>query len=281
MNLIIYIDMFFFVNLCMNLILLTVLYKVIKVRSNLFRIILAGMVGSLGACIAVIYPNMNVILKFIFLYIILSSVMIRIAFPYNGVRQLMVNVIKLYLLTFFIGGMFNFIYYNTSLGFFISEILSGERYQNMNIRFLIVSSVLVGITIPILIRVIDSVKLRFEQIYQVEIFMKDKRLITYGLVDTGNLLRDPISNKPVLIGEYDLIKTILPGELEDYATKLKVIPYHSLGQDKGTLYGVVFDQVNVKKKNQVKSNKDVIIGLYHGNLSAKKEYQVILHKDIL
>ena len=265
----------------MNLIILTILWKLIKVDSRLLRILFAGIIGSLGACIAVVYPNMNIVIKFIFLYIIVSMVMIWIAFPYNGVRNLILNIIQLYLLTFFVGGVLHYLYYNTSFGYFISELLSTKRYHNMNIRFLIGSCILIGVISPLLIRIIDSLRLRYQQIYQVEIFMKDKRIITYGLVDTGNLLRDPISDKPVLIGEYDLIKTLLPGELEDYATKIKVIPFHSLGQDNGTLYGVVFDQVNVKEKKQVKQNKDVIIGLYHGNLSVNNEYQIILHKDIL
>lgn len=265
----------------MNLVILTVLYKIIKTKSSLYRILCSANIGALGACISVIYPDMNFIVRFIFLFFILSLLMVRIAFIYNGLRQLLVNTIKLYIVSFMIGGAIEFLAYNTNLSNYMKRMLQGRIYQSMNVRLILTSCILIIISLPLVLRVMDEIRVQLHEIYPVELIINNHKLDTYGLVDSGNLLREPISDKPVLIGEYEVLYPLLPVELKDYETKIKVIPYHSLGKENGTLYGVVFDQVNIKMNNGVKENKNVIVGMYHGTLSSRKEYQIILHKDIL
>src|SRR5690606_22137634 len=75
-----------------------------------------------------------------------------------------------------------------------------------------------------------------------------------GIVDTGNSLVDPISKYPVIIVEYNAIKSLLPLEIKDvllnnqilnfdeiitqlssssWITRFRIIPYQALGTENG------------------------------------------------
>src|SRR5699024_6463792 len=52
-----------------------------------------------------------------------------------------------------------------------------------------------------------------ELIYEVEIKINDKKINTKVMLDTGNMLKDPISNNPVVLIEKKILYDILPKEL--------------------------------------------------------------------
>lgn len=58
-------------------------------------------------------------------------------------------------------------------------------------------------------------------------------------IDTGNSLKEPFSQFPVVVAEYDCIKTILPDEIQTSweknqflpleGSRIRIIPFHALG----------------------------------------------------
>lgn len=85
-----------------------------------------------------------------------------------------------------------------------------------------------------------------------------------ALVDTGNNLKDPLNNQPVIIVEQDALKGLLPPEiervvaevengelsalqrletLEAWQTRIRLIPFNSIGRKNGLLVGFRPDAV--------------------------------------
>ena len=102
-----------------------------------------------------------------------------------------------------------------------------------------------------------------------------------ALLDTGNHLREPLTNRPVIIVEKTLLKQIMTRELLEYTTRIKVIPYRSIGKEHGTMYGLVLDGLEVTVDNVVHKHEDVVACVYEGTLSSKKDYQLILHEELM
>ena len=92
----------------------------------------------------------------------------------------------------------------------------------------------------------------------VEVELNNKIIKTRAMIDTGNLLKEPITNTPVIVVEHTLLyecvpkeildnlESILGGELvkipeevrNEYISKLKLIPFASLGKQNGMLVGI-------------------------------------------
>ena len=280
LKLVVYIDIYFLVNLIMDLIILVILSKFIQEPVRRVRFIAASTTGALGACVTIMNPGLYPSVSFLFNYVVIAVLMVRISYPYQGWRRLVTSVIKLYLLTCFIGGLLQFMLTSTDLSQIFGSIFQDED-STIGVIVLILFSIVLFLIMPYFIEVIRGVRTKIDTIYQVKVIFDNRELVLKGLLDTGNDLREPISRKPVVIGEYEVLKQLLPKQLDEYTTRLKVIPYRSLGEEDGTLYGVVFDEIQVTSCGETFVKKDVIIGLYHGHLSSKKEYQLILHSDVL
>ena len=87
----------------------------------------------------------------------------------------------------------------------------------------------------------------------------------------------------------DNINEILGGDLknipesikEEYLSKLKVIPYSSLGKQNGMLLGIIGENLIVNLKEETKKIDKIIIGIYNKSLTKKGEYRSLLGLDVI
>ena len=84
-----------------------------------------------------------------------------------------------------------------------------------------------------------------------------------------------------MIVEKELLQRLFTKELLEYSTRVKVIPFRSIGKDHGTLYGIMLDSMTVVVDEEEHRYENVIACLYEGTLSSKKDYQIILHEELL
>lgn len=114
------------------------------------------------------------------------------------------------------------------------------------------------------------------------------------MIDTGNFLKDPITNSPVLIVEKDSLNNILPkkilenteeilkGKYEfqidemNYASSFRVLPFSSLGKQNGMLLGFKVDQIEINITGDEIQRSDIIIGIYEKKLSNNKNYEGLI-----
>ena len=100
-----------------------------------------------------------------------------------------------------------------------------------------------------------------------------------ALVDTGNRLYEPITGKPVCLVEYKSVKQYLDFRFLNARTWL--IPYHTIGNNKGMLWGVTADKVIFQNKWRKKIKSGCILALCHENISESGDIRAIVHPDIL
>jgi stage II sporulation protein GA (sporulation sigma-E factor processing peptidase) len=116
------------------------------------------------------------------------------------------------------------------------------------------------------------------------------------MIDSGNLLKDPISKSDVIIVEKDSltnivsenilknISTIVKGEWLDsdniHSYKLKVIPFSSLGNDNGILIGFKPDYIKIYGDTELVRD-DVLVGIYDGKLSKNNLFTSLIGLDVI
>ncbi len=103
------------------------------------------------------------------------------------------------------------------------------------------------------------------------------RVTLKALLDTGNSLVEPISKKPVCIIEEELLAHIT---LEN-PLFFRAIPYRSVGCEQGVLYGVEIPELKIFCGDLCFVANNVICAGAPHKLSTKNAYQMILHPALL
>ncbi|MCM1045346.1 MAG: sigma-E processing peptidase SpoIIGA [Candidatus Gastranaerophilales bacterium] len=85
----------------------------------------------------------------------------------------------------------------------------------------------------------------------------ERRESVSALLDTGNSLTEPISGKPVSV----LDKEVFDRLWEQEPAYFRVIPYHSIGRNKGLLKGYLLPELRLELDGVVKICRDVYIAV--------------------
>lgn len=265
----------------MDFLILMLVSKVSKLRTSVVRIIMGGIIGAAGACFIMVCSELQTVLRNIIAYIVLSILMIRVSYGIHGIRNQLNICLAFYVVACFLGGMLTFIFFNTDITKYLNQLLGITPKQSVRLYMIVIAIGIIVLGTTYVIHYINGFRNRVTNIFEVAIQLEDKTVVTKGLLDTGNHLREPISGKPVIIVEKELINELLTKELMEYTTRLKVIPYRSIGKDHGTMYGIVLDRISVDVNEEKHEHKNVVACLYEGTLSSKKDYQLILHEELL
>ena len=162
---------------------------------------------------------------------------------------------------------------------------------------------IVGFTITVISFKIVKLRLRKKDMFcNVTIYLEDKKIQTIALIDTGNMLKDPISNMPVIVVQKDILHEMIPDEIlnnleevlgggvkeelykEDnlkYMSKFRVIPFSSIGKQNGLLLGFKASKVIIEFDENEMIYEKVIIGIYDKVLSKKQNYFALLGLDLI
>ena len=129
-----------------------------------------------------------------------------------------------------------------------------------------------------------------------KIYIEQNKREISAIIDTGNFLRDPITKTPVVVVEKDNLKGLIPDvilenlvsiingkeiELGEYASRIRVIPFKSLGKENGLLVGIKINKVEIEYLDTLHKNNNVILGIYNGKLSRSGKYSGLIGIDII
>ena len=227
--------------------------------------------------------------------------MIVVAFNPEKFNLFLKQISVFYFISFIFAGTTIGLYYILNSNIVLSNI-SFHTSKEL-IRFLIIG---IGLS-TILIRYIfkyHRVKMNKENfLTRVTINLNNRRVNLVALIDTGNSLKEPITQKPVIIAEYKAVEPILPDKLKKLyrdnkefdlnaigkimeeignEIKLRLIPYKSIGNENGILIGFKPDSVNVYLNDEIKKMKDdIIVAIYNNKLANDEQYNGLLHPEIL
>ncbi len=168
------------------------------------------------------------------------------------------------------------------------------------IKIVLMGGILGFVIINIISKMIVNRISQKSMICEIEIFYKGNSKKIKTMIDTGNLLKEPITQKDVIIVEkgsliglvedelLNNIKNIVKGNFIDtacnntdyYSYKFSIIPFSSLGNENGILVGVKPDYVKIYEEEE-KAINNVLIGIYDGRLTKSNLYTSLIGLNIL
>ena len=289
----IYIDIVFFENLIMNSIIIYATSIILKLKLKLVRVIISSTIGSIYAIIT--YVTELSIYTSIISKIILAIVMVYIAFNPQNMKSMWKQVVIFYLTSFVFGGVALYlIYFIKPQDVFIKNGIFVGEYA---LKVIFLGAIMAFLIIKISIKFIKT-KINVKDMFcKIKIRINGKEIETKAMIDTGNLAKEPITNTPVVIVESSLLEKILPKEIlnnidnilagnldginEDYISKLRCIPFSSLGKQNGMLLGIKADEISLEKEEENKTNNNVIIGVYDKSLTKRGEYRALIGLELI
>lgn len=293
----IYIDIVLIENLIMNYIILLATGIIAKEKIKHIKLILASLLGAIYTLIA--YVNILEIYTNFALKILLSILIVYIAYNPQNVNKMWKMLLLFYLTSFAFGGAaFALIYIVKPKDILMKNGLFLGTYPLKTI--ILGTAIAFGIIITAF-SIVKSKITKKDIIYDIEIKMNNKLIKTKALVDTGNMLKEPISNMPVVVIERVLLYNCVPKEIlnnlesimggdfekvpdriqKEYISKLKLIPFASLGKSNGMLIGIKPEYLKIIKKDETIEEKNIILGIYQQSLTKKGEYQALMGMEFI
>ena len=274
---VVYLDVFFLTNFIMDYFLLIVTSIAIKRQTGKLRIILSAMLGGIYS-VLFLYSLDNHFINSAISNLIAGIIMVLIAFGYKNKKSFLKTAVSFFIITFLMSGMLNYIYYSTSAGKYINEVICGKTNRDVNTRRFLVSSYVTYISLNIGMNIYTRLKRSNCIYYDVKLVKNGKAVVAKALYDTGCSLREPVTGSIVHIVEYETIKPVLEGD-EKAEQRIYVIPYNSVGKKDGILYAVKIDEMIVNREEQEVTIREPILAIYEGKLSGKGYYQIILNSE--
>lgn len=293
----IYIDVVFIENLIMNYIILFATSIIIKVKVKHIRLILASSLGAIYSIIA--YMSILEMYSSVILKIILSVIIVYIAYNPQNVKNMWKYLVIFYMTSFVFGGAaFALIYIVKPQDILMKNGLFLGTYP---LKTIILGAIVAFIVIVTSFKLVKSKISKKDMFCTIKININKVEIETKAMIDTGNLLKEPISNTPVIVVEHTLLydcmpkeilnnlENILGGDFENiseevknkYISKLKVIPFSSLGKQNGMLIGIKPEEVTVINDENENKINNVIIGIYNKSLTKRGEYRALIGIELL
>ena len=291
---IIYIDIIFIENIIMNTIILYATAIILKQKVKNIRLIISAVIGSIYSIL--MYITKLTIYSSIISKFILSVVMAYVAFKPNDIKKIFKQII---IFSFVFGGVaLNLIYFLRPENINIKNGLFTGEYA---LKVIMLGAIMAFIIIKISIKIIKT-KFNTKNMYcDINLKINEKQIATKAMIDTGNLVKEPITNTPVVIVEESLLEGIIPKEIlknlenilcgnlenlpqdiqDEYLPKLRCIPFSSLGKENGMLVGIKISEIVVKSEDEEKKTPNIIIGIYERSLTKNGEYRALVGVDLL
>lgn len=276
-----YIEYYIVENLLINYIIISCTYILTKRYDNKLKKTLGSFVGTLYS-VAYIYNNLDILFTLPFKILIMTFITL-ISFTYKSKRDYINTALVFYMVNVFISGSTFFIIYFTGI-------------DHMKISFFIVCVYISCEILKHIYRDINTLRQIKQLKKTVTISLLGKSCSCEGLLDSGNLLKDPISNNDVVIIKSNILKDIIPEYLincsfddidiikaeelinvldNEISTKIRLIPYKHVGSEKNNIIlGIKADYIEVDK---VKFG-NIVLGISNFN---DDNYDAILNPSIL
>lgn len=189
---VIYLDIIFFENLCMNYIILYATGLIRKNNMKQIRLILSSAIGSIYAII--IYLKLANLASNILMKFLLSISMTWIAFNSNNYKALIKDILIFYIVSFVFGGCsFAMIYFiNPSK----VKINNGVLVGLYPIKVTLVAGIIAFIGTQIAFKITKNKLSSSDMICTIKIFLDNKNVKVKALIDSGNMLKEPITRVP-------------------------------------------------------------------------------------
>ncbi len=257
---VIYVDTLIFVNIIVDYLLLKLTALLTKRKYAATRLVIAAAIGGFSSLYILVHTD-NILLDIAF-KIVVASVLILTLQGVLGFKAYLCSLVIFLLLSFALNGFvvaLENIFYKT---FFTENMIN---YFNISSLHLILLTAVIYAVIMLVRKITDKSLSGYRADLKISVCGYTMNL--KGFVDTGNHLRDPFSNLPVIVinkGNYDEILVAI-GSLE-LSRRKRLIPFSTVNE-KGVLNALRCDSVEISiEKSGRYDYKDIIIASAKQNI---------------
>ena len=140
--------------------------------------------------------------------------------------------------------------------------------------------------------------MKLKHIYPITISYGGKVQSAYGFYDTGNLLTEPVSGRPVSVACPEFLESILPEEMKESLKHIKesqgetestrleelnprFVPYRAVGNEKGMLLAVTLEDLCIHTPKEVVHVERPVFAVSEEASALEKECKVLLNSRLL
>ncbi len=287
----IYVDVLLCTNIFISYFILLTIAKIFSIEFKRLRLLLSAFFG--GICSLLIFLPEDFYFLGLITKLLIAVLVVLIAFRVHSFFNFFKMVASFYTVNFLFAGLIIFIWY-----FFDSNdiiVKNSTVYFNISPIFFIISTLISYI----IIRVLEFFMGKRENendFCKLQIVQNNKTFNLKAKVDTGHNLKDPFSNKSVVVVEYNFIKDIIPEKIKEYffdfntsksckldhkitSLKFRAIPFNTvLGS--GVMPAFKPEKIRIiTDKNKV-IEKDVFIAVCKGKLLGEN-YSALISPDVV
>jgi len=289
-----YIDLILLENIIMNYIIILATGMICRVEIKHIKVLLSSVLGAIYA-ILVYVVDLQIYTSQV-TKVLIAMCMVYIAFSPINIKVLLKQLLIFYLTSFCFGGAAYYLLHNINPN--LIQSVNGVLKGTYPIKITILGGILGFFVINISFKNIKSKLTKKDILYDVEIFYKEKSSNIKVILDTGNLLVDPITKIPVLIVEADKLKNIIPNEIlsnmkdalhnnsfdeidKDVKVRCSIIPFSSIGRNNGIIIGFRPDYIKIYTEEQEEVRKKVIVGIYNNKIAKNGLYSGLIGLNLL
>lgn len=268
-RMIVYVDILLLLNIYVNYFLIRATSLILHRKIINARVILGAVIGSLFS-LTILLPEQSSFVTFL-IKIIAAALVVLIAFRFGDIfTYLKISGMFLAVNTIFAGFML-------ALWWFVSPVSmyfkNGTVYFDISFLVLAISTILAYFAIRLIRAALDG-KGSFDAKVRLVVDNCKSTVELEAFLDSGNTLADMFSGKPVIICEYDKLKSVLPlpyrlafesegtVRLESLSQikGVRLLPYKTVGGD-GIIPSFQADGVYIKSEGHAIKPVDALIGI--------------------
>lgn len=237
----VYIDLVIVTNFIFDLIILSSINYILRRNSSMIRLVLGSVIGEFTLFLLFI-PIDNVF--FLFFKILISFFMVIISFGYKDFKYMIKNITYFYLVSIILGGGLQFL--DNQFDYTNGGLISSKGVSSSYFLFSIIGVILFSF----FINLFKDLKNNYSNYYVCKIFFDEfKSVIVNAFLDTGNKLKEPYSNKSIILLDKGKVGDI-------YLNNPIYVPYNSLNN-----HGLLECYKGVKIEINGKSFSNFLIGI--------------------
>lgn len=265
---VVFLDVLLLENFIVNLFLLRATVQTIRKKISTRRLIMAAIIGS-SYVITLVIPWLKFFTVTPF-KILIAMVMIVIAIGYKDFSALIKGTLLFIVYSMFLAGIAFYIAIQDNPNLDHAAVIYNFSYKNI-----ILALMTLYLVVNKIVMYVKERKQLTNYIYNIEIYIDGMKTSVRTFLDTGNELREPVTNLPVIIVERDMFKIL---NLKDY--NKYSIPYYVVSGYAGNLVGIKPDGIKIDVDGNLKDEK-VIVAFCDEKLSKHNDYNGLLPRGII
>lgn len=265
----VYIDLLLLENTLINIFMLLVTLKLSKIKYKIYWVYLAAGIGAFYTLS--IFSNIRILTSFIF-KILIAFIMIYISIE----EKKFINALKatgiLFFIAFVLGGInFSFVLIQNKYSISQNFTINGYSY-----KYLIISVIAIYLFASRILAYLKERTLIKNFTYDIYIDTGGNGLLIKGFLDTGNELREPVTNLPCIIVENKYLEKLNIKEEEKF-----IINYRTI-KDEGSIKGFKGKDIrirNCESRNWI--SIEAVICECNSSLSKENDFQALLSRGVV